>query len=210
MKTEIVKKSFISNLIGRNTYDTIKEYAKKILAIGTCVLAVLFGLSFICHYSFVSSLLSLVTGTSLLFILYIAALIISLDHEVEVEETILDEGIIRDRYESYEFKDTKILKTKEYKLTILWGVVCLLLGIAAIYFSNKYRKHYAFECDTFLVDKQASIYHLDWDNDCEVAVKSSNLEKMQGYQIDKNFTLCEWCYDWAEDAEYNGDDYTNN
>ena len=92
----IVKKSFISNLIGRNTYDTIKEYAKKILAIGTCVLAVLFGLSFICHYSFVSSLLSLVTGTSLLFILYIAALIISLDHEVEVEETILDEGIIRD------------------------------------------------------------------------------------------------------------------
>ena len=118
--------------------------------------------------------------------------------------------LIRDGYETYEFKDTKILKTKEYKLTILWGVVCLLLGIAAIYFSNKYRKHYAFECDTFLVDKQAGIYHLDWDNDCEVAVKSSNLEKMQGYQIEKKYTFCEWCKDWEEEAIEEGEhDYTN-
>ena len=63
------------------------------------------------------------------------------------------------------------------------------LGISAIYFSNKYRKYYAFECDTFLVDHQAEIYHLDWDNDCEVAAEAGALEKMQGFQIDKSYTL---------------------
>lgn len=33
----IVKRSFLSNLIGRNTYDELKGYARKIIAIGTCV-----------------------------------------------------------------------------------------------------------------------------------------------------------------------------
>jgi hypothetical protein len=30
---------------------------------------------------------------------------------------------------------------------------------------------------------------------------------MKGYQIDKSYTLCEWCEEWAEDAEA---DYESN
>ena len=185
----IVKQSFLSNIIGRNTYDEFKCYAKVIIAIGTCVLSIVLLLSLFFHWSFISSLLSLVTGTSLLFIAYIAALVLVLDIEVDVDEP------------------EKKPKPAAYKLTIVWGVVLVALGISAIYFSNKYRKHYAFECDTFLVDHQAGIYHLDWDNDCEVAAESGNLETMQGYQIDKSYTLCEWCEEWAEDAE---DEYESN
>ena len=185
----IVKQSFLSNIIGRNTYNEFKGYAKVIIAIGTCILAIVLLLSLFFHWSFISSLLSLVTGTSLLFIAYIAALVLVLDIEVDVDEP------------------EKKPKPAAYKLTIVWGVVLVALGISAIYFSDKYLKHYAFECDTFLVDHQARIYHLDWDNDCKVAAKSGNLETMQGYEINKSYTLCEWCEEWAEDAE---DEYESN
>lgn len=187
----IVKQSFISNIVGRNTYDEFKGYAKIIIAIGTCILPIILLLSFFFHWGFISSLLNLVSGTSPLFIAYIAALVISLDIEVDVDEP-------ERRYWS---EPENMPKPTAYKLTIVWGVLLIALGIGAIYFSNKYRKHYDFECSIFLVDHQAGIYHLDWDNDCEVAAEAENLEIMQGYQIDKSYTLCEWCEEWAEDAE---------
>ena len=116
-----------------------------------------------------------------------------LDIEVDVEV---------DELERYSWKKPKKRpKPTSYKLTIVWGVVLIILGIVAIYFSNDYRKQYSFECDTYLVDHQAKIYHLDWDIDCEVAAEASHLEKMSGYEIDKSYTLCDWCECWAEDAE---------
>lgn len=187
----IVKQSFLSNIIGRNTYDEFKGYAKIIIAIGTCVLAILLLLSFFFHWRFISSLLNLVTGTSFFFIAYVAAFILTLDIEVDVDEPEMSNWS----------ESEKKTKSTVYKLSVAWGVVLIALGISAIYFSNKYRKHYAFECETFLVDHQAGVYHLDWDNECEVAAEAINLEKMQGYQIDKSYTLCEWCEEWAEDAE---------
>lgn len=187
----LVKQSFLSNIIGRNNYDEFKGYSKVIIAIGTCVLTVILLLSILFHWSFISSLLNLVTGTSLLFIAYIVALVLALDIEVDVDEP----------ERSYWPEPEKKPKPTAYKLTIVWGVVLIVLGISAIYFSNKYRKQYAFECDIFLVDHQARMYHLDWDNECEIAAEAINLEKMQGYQIDKSYTLCEWCEEWAEDAE---------
>lgn len=183
----------MSNIVGRNTYDEFKGYAKKITGIGTCVLVVILLLSLFFHWGFISSLLNLVTGTSLLFIAYVAALVLALDVEVEVDEP----GPERD----YWSKPEKKPKPNSYKLTVVWGGVLIMFGIGAIYFSNKYRKNYAFECDTFLVDKQAGIYHLNWDNDCEVAAESGSLEKMKGYQIDKSCTLCKYCEEWAEEAE---------
>lgn len=186
----IVKQSFISYIIGRNTYDEFKRNAKIIIAIGTCILAIVILLSFFFHWGVISSLLNLVTGTSLLFIVYIAALIILLDIEVDIEEP-----------ESYLSKAEKRKKTTAYKFTIAWGIVLIILGVCAIYFSNKYRKHYAFECETFLVDHQRGIYHFDSDNDCEVADESESLDKMKGYQISSSYSLCEWCEEWAEDGE---------
>ena len=185
------KQSFISNLLGKDKYDGLKSKAKIIIAIGTCILAILFLLTYFFHWGLLSTLLNLVTGTSLLFVVYIAALILVLDIEVDVEEP--------ERY--YWSEPEKLPKPTSYKLTIVWGVILIILGIGAIYFSNVYRKQYAFECDTFLVDHQKKTYHLDWDNDCEEAEMASRLEKMKGYQIDDSYTFCYWCEEWAEDAE---------
>jgi hypothetical protein len=187
----IVKQSFISNLIGKDNYDGLKKNAKIIIALGTCILAILFLLTYFFHLEFLSSLLNLVTGTSLLFVAYVAALILVLDIEVDVEDP--------ERF--YWSEPIKQPKPLQYKLTIVWNVILIILGIGAIYFSNDYRKQYSFECDTYFVDHQAKIYHLDWDIDCEVAAESNHLAKMKGHQIDKSYTLCDWCEEWAEDAE---------
>jgi hypothetical protein len=186
-----VRKSFLSNFIGKDTYDRYKAYSKRIIMIGTCILVLLFLLTQFVYSEVVSYLLRLVTGTSLLFIAYIAVWILVLDIEVDVEEP-----------EKYFWnQEVKSDKPTTYKMTIVWGVILVILGISAIYFSNKYRKQYAFECETFLVDKSSRIYHIVF-NDCEVAESASSLEEMKGYEIEEsNYTFCEWCKEWLEEAE---------
>ena len=189
------KQSFLSNIVGRNTYDYLKSVSKTIVAIGTCIIAVLLGLSFVCHYKIVSNLLNLFTGSSLLFVCYVIALILLLDIEVDISGQEINSWN----------KSIDSPKPFTYKLTIVWAVVLVILGITAIFFSNKYRKFYAFECETFLVDCRSGIYHLDWDNDCEIAAEAAevgDLEIMKGYQIDKTYSLCPWCEEWAEEAEF--------
>ena len=80
------KQSFLSNLIGKTNYHGFKEeYALVIFFIGTGLLAILTPLTFFCYWGILSSFLNLITGTSLLFIVYVAALIVLLDKEVKVE-----------------------------------------------------------------------------------------------------------------------------
>lgn len=80
------KQSFLSNLVGKANYHGIKEeYALIIFFIGTGLLAILTPLTFFCYWGILSSFFNLITGTSLLFIVYVAALIVLLDKEVNVE-----------------------------------------------------------------------------------------------------------------------------
>ena len=187
----IRKQSFISNLFGQNTYAELKGTALLVSLIGTSILVVLYVLSYFFHSSIISYLLNLTNGTSLLFIGYILSLIILLDIKVGVEEP----------EKNYWDDDNKTSKPFKYKLTIVWGVFLLQLGIIAIYYSHRYRNHYAFECETFLVDEKAGIYHLDWDIDCSVADEANNLETKKGYQIDKTYKFCEECQEWLDEAE---------
>lgn len=187
----IIKQSFISNTIGGDTYKQFKDYAKIIVPIGTCLLAIIFGISLFVHSGFINWFLQLLSGTSLLFIAYIAALIILLDIQVNVDEP--------ERYAWEEPK--KFQRPWTYKLTIVWGVFIVLLGIAAIYTSNKYRKHYAFDCDIFLVDHQQGIYHVEWNEDCDVANEAEELEEMYGYEISKDYSFCESCEDFLIEME---------
>ena len=187
----IRKQSFISNLFGQNTYAELKGIALLVSLIGTAVLIVLFVLSHFFHASIISYLVNLTNGYSLLFIVYLLALIVLFDIEVEVEEPEKDYWRI----------GKQPPKPFKYKLTIVWGVVLLILGIVAIYYSNRYRNHYAFECESFLVDEKAGIYHLDWNDDCNIAEKAESLEEMQGYQIDKSFKFCEECQECLEELE---------
>lgn len=193
-----VKQSFLSNIIGRDTYNYIKSHAKAIIAPGSCILAIILSLSLCFHWGGISYLLNLVTGTSLLCIVYIAALVVILDIEVDVDEPEKEYCI--ELGNSYCSKTEKKPKPITYKFTIVWGSILIVLGICAIYFSNKYRKYYAFECETFLVDHQLGIYHLDC-SDCEAVDENENLEEMQGYQIDDSYTLCQSCEEWVEAIE---------
>lgn len=187
----IVKQSFISNIIGGDSYKAFTDFARAIVAVGTCLLVLFGGLSLAFHSGIINWFLQILTGTSLLFIVYVAALIIILDIQVDVDEP-----------EQYAWeKPKKVKRPISYKFTIIWGIVLVLLGISSIYFSNKYRKHYAFECDTFLVDTQQRIYHVEWNDECDVANEAEELKKMYGYEIDESYELCESCKDFLEDME---------
>ena len=198
------KHSFVSNmfiaLVGDELYYDIKSHSRKILKVGTFIIVPIFLLSFFFHATFISKLLSVVTGTSLIFIIYAVALVVALDVEVEVikEETCRAVG------------EMKIVKDGKYKRTRIWGICLICFGIAAVYFTNEYRHRYSFECDTFWVDKQKGIYHLDFDNDCSIAEDATSLTKMKGFEIETtNIGFCPECEEWAEDAEsdYNVDKF---
>ena len=183
------KQSYLSNMFGDETYETWMVYSRVIIAVGTLILAVLYVLSYFFHSGIVKYLLMLTTGTSLLFIAYIAMWVLLLDIKVyvDVPEQKLWE------------KPKKVSKPITYKFSTIWTIILVIFGIFAIYFSNKYRNKYAFECDTFLVDKQSHLYHLEW-TECEIANNAESLEKLQGYQIGNNYSLCEECKDIEEEA----------
>ena len=192
------KQSFLSNLLGKETYENWIGYARIGIAVGTIILIVLFGLSISFHSNIINYLLKLVTGTSLLFIAYVAMWVLLLDIKVDVDEP-----------EVYSWETPKeATKPLTYKLSTLWTVVLIILGITAIYFSNKYRKQYSFECDTFLVDKQAHLFHLDW-TECDTSEKAKYLEEIQGFKIPYDYSLCEECKEIAEevDADYECERY---
>lgn len=187
----IVRQSFISNIIGQNSYEDFLGLAMIVTLVGTCLLIVVGGLSFFFHSGIINWFLQLLTGTSLLFIAYIAALILVLDIRVDVEEP---------ERRTWD-KPKELNRPMKYKLTIVWSVVLLMLGIAAIYFSNKYRNQYDFECTTFLVDHKSHVYHLDWNDDCEDAANAEELEELYGYEIDNSYSFCEGCKEYEEDVE---------
>lgn len=186
----VKKQSFLSNLLGDETYENWIGYARIVIAVGTIILMALFGLSHFFYSSIVSYLLRLVTGMSLLFIAYVAMWVLLLDIKVNVDEP-----------EEMRWEVNKeVVKPIPYKLSAMWTIVLIIFGIFAIYYSNKYRKNYAFECETFFVDKQARVYHLNW-TECDAIENVENLEEAQGYQIGSDFSLCDECKEIAEDAE---------
>lgn len=185
------KQSFLSNLLGCQEYKELRIWAKLIVPIGAGILILLYLLSSFFHSGIIKYLLNLTNGTSLLFIVYVLFFVVLLDIEVDVEE----------KEKNYWEDEKKAPKPFKYKLTIVWGVVLLSLGIVAIYYSNKYRNHYAFECETYLVDEENGIYHLGWDIDCGALDDVDYLEPMKGYQINESFKFCENCEEMLDEAE---------
>lgn len=189
---EIRSYSYIKKLLGDRTYENFSGYAKTYIPIATIILVVLFVLSQFVHWKIVSWLLNLTLGTSLLFIAYVLGVILLLDFGVDVE-------MKEDWNGKYSLPE---VMPSPFKNTIIWAYTLLILGIAAIYFSNKYKKNYAFECQTFLVDENRGIYHLEDGNDDEDMEYTT---KMKGYELEKlNYTFCESCREWVEEigSEY--------
>jgi len=186
---KIVKQSFLSNIIGERTYNEFKGLACLCIPVATIVLVMVFILTRFFYWGFLSSILYLITGTSLIFIAYLFGVILLLDFGVEIELEETWDG----RYKMPEGKPNGYIVTK------LWCITLIVLAIAAIYFSNRYRIHYAFECETFLVDEDDGIYHLEDGHDEEVIYYTT---EMKGYEIEKHgYSLCESCKEWAEEFE---------
>lgn len=199
--------SSISNDTDSNEGKRNLLYAKIIVAIGTCIIGILLLLSHFFYWEFLSKLLSLFTGTSIIFICYIIALILILTIDITLKEPKQEskeddsDGIEYDYWSNKKKQSKPSFNNLADRLAEIWMYVLIVLGIVAVYYSNLYRKNYAFECSTFLVDQNAGIYHLDCYNKCEDAAQAFELEKMKGFQIDDSYTFCEWCKEWAEDAE---------
>lgn len=192
----VASDSFIKRNIGENTYNDIKQKTRIWIPIASCILGIIILLSFFFHWEALSVIIDLTTGTSLLFIIYIIGLIILLNRDVYFVIKHTDARF--DQYGRFELPNTK---PKGYTKTVIIAVILIIAGILSIYYSNMYRKHYVFECKTFIVDYDNGIFHLDCDNGCEYANSSYHLEIMKGYQIDDNYTFCEWCEDWADEVE---------
>lgn len=190
--------SFLKNIIGCDRYDEFRCIAIRYIPIASIFLIVVFALTYFFYWSVLSWILNLITGTSLIFVAYIAGLVLLLDKGVTVE-------LERDRYNNYKFPKEK---PKGYKVTKIWGIILVILAILAIYFSNKYRKNYAFKCETFLVDENNGVYHLN--GSCDEKSKQYTTQ-MKGYEIDEHgYTLCEICKDWASDTQdfYESEQFT--
>lgn len=81
-----IKQSFLSKLLGRNTYNYFKKISKIIVLAYTIILIVLFWMSSFCYWSFFSWIFSIFTGTSLFFVLFVITMVVLFDFEVDVEE----------------------------------------------------------------------------------------------------------------------------
>ena len=190
MEIETCTYSWLRKILGPNTYNETRGLAKKCIPIASLVLVVVFVLSQFVYWNWLSEVVDLLFGGSLIFIAYILGLITLLDVGVNVEMGV-------DRPDHYSRpKNTP----KAYKATIVWGICLIIMAIAAVYFTNKYRNNYAFECETFLVDESNGVYHIK-DADCQ---EYDNAVSMMGYQIEgRGFTFCESCKDWTlEMREY--------
>ena len=177
----MTKQSFLSNLIGNNNYEFCKQNSKMVAIIGTAFLTFFLGLSLICHYEFVNHGLGLITGFSLLSIIYVADLIILFDKRVDI--------------------DTDVQKKHKYKKTAVRGCILIVLGVGMLVLGHIYKRNYSFDCTTFYVDDKHEVYHIFNGVDCEAAYEVDVLIKKKGYQINNSYKLCPNCKEWAEELE---------
>lgn len=181
--------SFLKRIIGVDTYDEYKDKAKICIPYVTVILAFIFLLTFYFNWIVLSWILNLLSGTSIIFLAYIAGIVLLFDKEVPVE---LD----GDSRRGYIFPKEK---PKGYKATKWWGIILIILAVIIIYTSNRYRKYYAFKCKTFLVEESTGTYHLKDGSDkktieCPI--------KMKGYEIEeRGYQFCITCEEYAEDTE---------
>lgn len=185
------KESFLSNFLN-DMYD--KRIAGIIVAIYTPIFLLFYGLSYVCYWSFFCDIFSFISGTSILFIAYIVAIIVFCDIRVERRGE-------RDLFDRREPPFSS--KSKKYKLTLVWFLVLLALGITAIVLTNRHRKDYAFDCETFFVDESEGLYHI---NDHCKGIEGDVVE-MKGYEIrEHGYNFCDICSDLVDEYE-SSDEY---
>lgn len=135
-------------------------------------------------------------GWTLLSIPFIGVIIVMLDKEYSVEK---DHYIAKIHHEKM-----------PYKLSMVWGIMLCIAGLVALFYSNTYKKHYAFLCQDFYLEEVAGVYHI-FEN-CEyigadendMRIDDTTILKISGKDLlDTCYRPCEACEELAEDAELN-------
>lgn len=189
--------SYLKDLIGKSLYEFLKVEVRKYIPIASIVLVSVLVLTFFFHIEFLSNILNLITGTSIIFVIYVAGVLLLFDKGIECD--LGDTSSI-----FYEDKVAKLKQTPEYRRTKYYAIVLIILAVAAVFFSDRYRKHYAFECTTYYVDTEKGEFHLEEClSDCTHLEDDPPLIPMKGYEIKKkDYSFCTCCKDWLDDISY--------
>lgn len=170
----------------------LKPYA----LIYVVVLAIVVLLSLFFQWSIVKFFIDCMMGWTFLSIPFIGVLIVVFDKEIKLPKV--------------EKWAPKPPKPASFKFSMIWGCFLIVIGLVTLHFSNQYKRNYAFQCQTFYLEQPTGIYHLR-DN-CEYIGLNEEEEPIEGISVsevkgidllDKDYTPCDACREWAEDAEMN-------
>lgn len=192
---EVSSISFLKRTLGIDVYNQGKDIARVAVPVATIILIIIYALTFIVHWSVLSAILNLVTGTSIIFAAYLLGVILVFDKCIPIE-------LRGDSF--YGYKLPKEMPSG-YKKTRMRTFIMILLAIIMVYVSNRYKKYYAFECTTFIIDSETHTYHLE---KCKYIKEASDLSEMKGYEVEENdYSPCILCEEQAEetDAAYSSD-----
>lgn len=178
--------SFLKQILGVDTYEGFRYFNNNLFLIYVAVLFVTYVLSFFVYWSIVSKILQLLTGTSLLSVLFLCCLILKLDIPFTQKEEYTEVDVCYNK--------------KHYRLTKVWAVFLCLFGILSIYFSERYSDNYDFKSSIVFVDEQSNTYHL-FEN-CEDISDISVLKEMKGHEaLELGYELCPECEYLLEEYE---------
>lgn len=178
---ESKRKSLIYSLLGEDIYSIFEECPKRTLLISTLFICAIFALSFVCRLKLLCVLVTFCSGLSPIFIAYLLAVVVSIDK----------------RQKTIEIDDKKSLKNVFF---VAKGIILLILGLSAIFYSFKVRWHYNFECRDYIVDMMTGYYHYI-DVSCPSALNSEDLYMMSGYEIEQSgFEICPYCREYMYNA----------
>lgn len=191
-----IKKSFLREIIGNDSYDSLRRLAILYVPVYVVVTGVVYLLTKFFFSGVLSSIFSLLTGWSLFSLLFIGSVMMICNIECKGEETEyinLNSGST--------WKEDNI-NSRSYKWTIVWFIVLLAIGITLGTISNRESSHYKFQCTTYLVDHQNGIYHIIENDDCEDIADYDSLVEMKGHEIERqtDYQLCTSCEEWYEDV----------
>lgn len=160
------------------------------------VLVIVFGLSLVFQWSVLQFFIDIMMGWTLLSILFVVVLIVLLDKTVVIEQVI-----------DYQGEVIEEVKPKSWGFSVIWGITLCISGLVALYYSAEYKRYYDFQCTTFYVDSNHKLYHyLDdckYDGDENDADEIVELHEVKGVDLlDSDYTLCDACQEYAEDAEW--------
>lgn len=189
---EYRKISFLMELTP-NIYRYLKGL-KTVALLYATFLGVMVVLSLFLQCGFIKFFIDCMMGWTLLSIPFVAIIIVALDKKFMVRD----------------FAFTHKLHHKEltYKLSMIWGIILCIGGLVALYYSNSYKKYYAFQCQDFYLEENAGVYHIL--KGCENIgldeggnpVENPSIVEIKGKDLlETDYELCVVCQEWAKEAQ---------